>query len=236
MSYAQVTAHNAPPLSQQPHPDQALLNTSPPESDAYIDPTKKINIVPMDSNPNPTPSSKPSRPSSRRYNEVKAEGDYLWESAKYYLFRPGVAGGLIGLVNIGLLAGAARAFYVNPHYRRDTQVISTAVAATLAVFGVEAYTAEAYRRTAAGQEEERKAKEEGALIYRHVREQILRPGTLGGLLGVINLAIIGSLGYWSYENWHRQWDRRMVSAVSAGLFTLSLGEGFLAEKYREQRM
>ncbi|KAF7376047.1 Phospholipid-transporting ATPase [Mycena sanguinolenta] len=221
MSYAQVTAHNAAPLSQQPHPDPALLNTDPPTSSPYIDPTKKINVVPMNSNPNSH------RPRSRRYEEAKAEGDYLWESAKHYLFRPGVAGGLIGLVNIGLLAGAARAFYVNPHYRRNTQVISATAAATLALLGVEGYAADAYRKTAAGQEEERRAKEEGAAIYRYLREQILRPGTLGGLLGLINLGILGSLGYWSYENWDRQWDRRMVSAVSAGLFTLSLGEGYV---------
>ncbi|KAJ6499414.1 hypothetical protein C8R45DRAFT_982310 [Mycena sanguinolenta] len=233
MSYAQVTAHNAAPLSQQPHPDPALLNTEPPSSSPYIDPTKKINVVPMNNNPK---SSSSSRPHSRRYEEAKAEGDYLWESAKHYLFRPGVAGGLIGLVNIGLLAGAARAFYVNPHYRRDTQIISATTAATLAILGVEGYAAEAYRKTAAGQEEERRAKEEGAVIYRHLREQILRPGTLGGLLGLINIGILGTVGYWSYENWDRTWDRRMVSLVSAGLFTLSLGEGFLAEQFREQRM
>ncbi|KAF8210109.1 hypothetical protein K438DRAFT_1809022 [Mycena galopus ATCC 62051] len=233
-SYAEVTAHNAPPISQQPHPDPALLNTVPPTSSSYIDPTKKINVVPMD--PSSSSGSGRHRNRNRAYDEARAEGDYLWESAKHYLFRPGVAGGLIGLVNIGLLAGAARAFYANPHYRRDTKIISTTVAATLAILGVEGYTADAYRKTAAGQEEERRAREEGAVIYRHAREQILRPGTLGGLLGVINLAIIGTLGYWSYENWDRQWDRRMVSAISAGLFTLSLGEGFLAEKYREQRL
>ncbi|KAF7361953.1 hypothetical protein MVEN_00540300 [Mycena venus] len=183
----------------------------------------------------PSSSGSGSGRAHRRYDEAKAEGDYLWESAKHYLFRPGVAGGLIGLVNIGLLAGAARAFYVNPHYRRDTQVISSTVAATLAILGAEGYAAEAYRKTAAGQEEERKAKEEGALIYRHLREQILRPGTLGGLVGIINLAILGTIGYWSYENWSRPWDRRMVSAVSAGLLALSVGEGFLAEKSSERR-
>ncbi|KAJ7502719.1 hypothetical protein B0H11DRAFT_1986098 [Mycena galericulata] len=228
MSYASVAGTNAPPPSEQPKPDPALLNTTPPTSSEYIDGTKKVNVVPM-----PTHNS-PRRP-HRRLDETKAEGVYIWDSAKHILFRPGVAGGLIGLVNIGLLAGAARAFYVQPHYRRDTTAISSTVAATLAILGVEGYAAEAYRKTAAGQEEERKAKEEGALIYRHVKEQILRPGTLGGLVGVINLVILGTVGYFSYENWNRAWDRRIVSAISAGLFTLSIGEGFLAEKYREQR-
>ncbi|KAJ7497183.1 hypothetical protein FB451DRAFT_1210419 [Mycena latifolia] len=232
MSYASVAAHNAPPPSQQPHADPALLNTAEPTADPYIDTTKKINVVPMPTHSNaPAPKGR----SHRRIDETKAEGAYLWDSAKHILLRPGVAGGLIGLVNIGLLAGAARAFYVQPHYRRDTTVISSTVAATLALLSVEGYAAEAYRKTAAGEEEERRAKQEGALLYRHAREQIMRPGTLGGLVGIINLAILGAVGYFSYENWDRSWDRRVVSAVSAGLLTLSVGEGFLAEKYREQK-
>ncbi|KAJ7703316.1 hypothetical protein B0H17DRAFT_1042690 [Mycena rosella] len=221
-SYAAVAANNAPPPSQQPHADPALLNTEPPTASPKIDGTKKVNVVPM-----------PNRRAHRRLDETKAEGIYLWESAKHYLFRPGVAGGLIGLVNIGLMAGAARAFYAQPHYRRDTTVISSTVAATLAILSVEGWAAEAYRKTAAGQEEERRAKEEGALIYRHAREQILRPGTLGGIVGLINVAILGAVGYLSYENWDRSWDRRFVSAVSAALLTLSVGEGFLAEQYRK---
>ncbi|KAJ6586806.1 hypothetical protein DFH09DRAFT_1141578 [Mycena vulgaris] len=223
MSYADATKVNAVPYSQQPHPDPGLLNNAQPA----LDPLDKVNVVPRH---NPSPGR-----SHRRLDETKAEGIYLWESTKHYLFRPGVAGGLLGLINIGLLAGAARAFYAQPHYRRDTTVISSTVAATLAILGVEGYLGEAYRKTAAGQEEERRAKEEGALIYRHAREQILRPGTLGGLLGLINLALLGTVGYFSYENWNKSWDRRVVSAVSAGLLTLSMGEGFIAEKYREQR-
>jgi len=237
MSYAEVVASTGLPPSQQPHADTSLLNTTPPTSSEYIDDTRKVNVVPMPSNSNPS-YPKPGGGAGgarghRRLEETKAESIYLWESAKHVLFRPGVAGGLIGLVNIGLMAGAARAFYAQPHYRRDTKVISSTVAATLAILGVEGFYANAYRKTAAGQEEERKAKEEGALIYRHVREQILRPGTLGGLVGVINLAILGAIGYFSYENWNRAWDRRTVSVISAGLLTLSIGEGFLAEKYRK---
>ncbi|KAJ7096437.1 hypothetical protein C8R44DRAFT_717981 [Mycena epipterygia] len=235
-SYADRVAHNAAPYSEQPHPDPALLNTASPSSTPDIDPTKKVN-VPMSTNhsPNPTPNPAPSRRPNRRLEESKAEGLYLWQSAKDYLLKPGVAGGLIGIVNIGLMAGAARAFYVQPHYRHDTTVISSTVAATLAILSVEGYVAEAYRQTAAGQAEERRAKEEGALIYRHLRERILREGTLGGLVGVINILILGAVGYFSYENWSRPWDRRIVSAVSAGLLTLSVGEGMIAEKYREKR-
>ncbi|KAJ6593788.1 hypothetical protein B0H19DRAFT_1092007 [Mycena capillaripes] len=237
-SYAEVAAHNREPIELQPHPDPALLNTTPQTASPDIDPTKKVNVVPMSSPAAPAPAPRPSASHRRPHNridETKAETAYLWGAAKHYLFRPGVAGGLIGLVNIGLVAGAARAFYVQPHLRRDTAAISTTVAATLAILGVEGYAADAYAKTAAGQEEKRRAQEEGALLYRHAREQILRPGTLGGLVGIINLAILGTIGYFSYENWDRPWDRRMVSAVSAGLLTLSVGEGFLAEKYNEQR-
>ncbi|CAK5281456.1 unnamed protein product [Mycena citricolor] len=224
-SYAAVTAHNAPSIDQQPKPDPALLNTAPPQSSPYIDITKKVNIVPP---PAPAPRRR------NRLDETKAESIYLLDSAKHYLLRPGVAGGLIGLVNIGLMAGTARAFYVNPHYRRDTRLIYSTVAAALGLLGLEGFIGEAYRKTPAGQEEERKAKEEGAVIYRHAKEQILRPGVLGGLVGMINLGIIGGISYYSYLNWNKPWDRRVVSALSAGLCALSVGEGFLAEQYRSK--
>lgn len=37
MSYAAVTAHNAPPLSQQAHPDLGLLNTKNPHDEVNPD-------------------------------------------------------------------------------------------------------------------------------------------------------------------------------------------------------
>lgn len=58
------------------------------------------------------------------------------------------------------------------------------MAATLALFSVEGYAAEKYRQTPQGQEEERRAKQEGALIYRHLHDQIMRPGVLGGMVGL----------------------------------------------------
>jgi hypothetical protein len=49
MSYAAVTAHNAPPLSAQPHPDLGLLHTED-DRDATIPDvsTAKVNVVPHD--------------------------------------------------------------------------------------------------------------------------------------------------------------------------------------------
>ncbi|KAF8161018.1 hypothetical protein B0H34DRAFT_788187, partial [Crassisporium funariophilum] len=259
MSYASVAAHNAPPLSEQPHPDTALLNTTPPTHSNVADDAAKVNIVGPDfkqdlhtitseadrifedtehtyTSPNHNTSSnnnngggKP-RKSSRRLQEVEAESLYIWETAKHYLIRPGVAGGLVGIVNIGLLALAGRTFYMRPHLRRDATAISSAVAATIALISAEGFAAEKYRNTPQGREDERKVKNEGALIFRHLHDQILRPGVLGGLVGLINSAVLGTLGYFAYINWNKPWDRRTISAVSVGLLSLWGGEGFLAER------
>lgn len=171
---------------------------------------------------------------NKRFQEAEAEGLYLWDVAKQYLLRPGVAGGLIGIVNVGLLAGVSRAFYINPHYRSDTKVITYTVLGSLALLSTEGYAAEAYAQTPAGRDEARRAKEEGTLIYKHTREVVLRPGVLGGLVGLLNAGILGTVGYYSYINWDKPtWDRRTVSAVSVGLLTLATGEGFLAERVRK---
>ena len=41
----------------------------------------------------------------------------------------------------------------------------------------------------------------------------------------VNLAVIGTVGYFSYKNWNQPWDRRTVSAVTVGLLGLSGLEG-----------
>ncbi|KAJ3788644.1 hypothetical protein GGU11DRAFT_818618 [Lentinula aff. detonsa] len=245
MSYASVAGSNLPP--SQPRPDPALLNTEIPAASIVADDTSKVNVVHPDfkahpatvySENRPPPDDAPSRKkySNRRLREAEAEGLYLWQIAKHYLFRPGVAGGLIGIINIGLLAGASRAFYTQPHLRSDRKVIATTAAATLAILGVEGFATEKYAQTPQGQTEARRAKEEGTLIYKHLRENILRPGVLGGLLGLVNAAVLGSVGYFSYIHWDKPtWDRRIVSAVSVGLLTLWGGEGALAERYRAAR-
>ena len=69
-------------------------------------------------------------------------------------------------MNIGLLAGATRAFYTEPHLRRDRKAIASTAAAALAILGVEGFAAEKYHKTPQGQEEARRAKEEGTLIYK----------------------------------------------------------------------
>ncbi|KAI0358604.1 hypothetical protein OH77DRAFT_1502450 [Trametes cingulata] len=252
MSYASVAAQNAPPPSQQPHPDPALLTTEPPSADNIAEDAAKLNVVAPDFKKHPAtttsvqdvPADIPapgapapsgsgeSRP--RRYlHEAEQEGFYLWNVAKHYLLQPSVAGGLIGLLNLGLIGGTAYTYYTKPHLRRDTRAIASTVAAALTLLSAEGYAAEKYRETPAGQREAAKAKKEGAALYRLAREHILRPGVLGGLLGVLNASILGAVGYFSYINWDRpHWDRRTVSAVTVGLLTLWTGEGYLAERYR----
>ncbi|KAI1795497.1 hypothetical protein LXA43DRAFT_970433 [Ganoderma leucocontextum] len=239
MSYASVAAQNAPSPSQQPHPDPALLNTEPPSADNIADDAAKINLVSSDFKQNPVTETSTQNISSgaptpggdrrsRYIDEVEREGFYVWNLAKQYLFHPGVAGGLIGLVNIGLVSGAAYKFYNDPYLRRDTRAIVSAVAGALTLLGAEGYAAEKYRETPRGQREAKKAKREGAALYRTAREHFLRPGVLGGLLSVLNAGVLGAVGYLSYTNWNKPtWDKRVVSAVSVGLLTLWGSEGYV---------
>ncbi|KAH9911462.1 uncharacterized protein B0H18DRAFT_975722 [Fomitopsis serialis] len=254
MSYASVAAHNAPPPSEQPHPDQALFSTEPPSADNIADDAIKVNVVAPDFRSNPETTTSISGPppvasgapksghhgakgKGKRYlHEAEEEGSYLYVRARQYIFQPGVAGGLLGLVNVGLISFAGYSFYTKPSLRRDTRAIGSAAAATLLLLTGEGYAAGKYRETPRGQEEEAKAKKEGAALYRYAREHILRPGVLGGLVGVVNAGVLGAIGYYAYTEWDRpRWDKRLVSAVSVGLLTLWSGEGYLAERYRETK-
>jgi len=144
-----------------------------------------------------------------------------WEKVKDIVLRPSVAGGLVGVVNIGLLAGASYAFYTHPRLRRDTKAIISTIAATFALFSAESYAvAEAPQIKSKGKAAKRKAREEGGPVYSRVRERALRSGGLGGAVGLLNVGVLGIVGYLAYNNWKRPWDRRVVTATSAGLIAL----------------
>jgi hypothetical protein len=149
-------------------------------------------------------------------------------------------------VNVGLLSSVGYRFYTKPSLRRDLTAISSAAAGALLLIGTEGYAAKKYRQTPIGRQEERRAREEGTLIYKQLREHVLRPGVLGGLIGlgqkkshlsisrdiysppfsVVNTAILGAVGYYTYANWHKpKWNRDVVTAVTFGLLTLWGGEG-----------
>ncbi|KAI0266880.1 hypothetical protein BC834DRAFT_823290 [Gloeopeniophorella convolvens] len=242
MSYANVTSKNTLPQSQQPQPDPALLTTpSSIGGGAPADDTAKVNVVPSDFKENPTTTTSEfakripspafpmdrSKPKTRkRLDEAEAEGQQLWEAVKEAIFRPAVAGGLVGVVNVGLLAGASYAFYTQPQFRRDAKIVTSAIASVFALLGAEGYAAEIYRTTPEGKEAERKARKEGSLVYRHAREHILRPGVLGGLVGLANVGVLGTISYLAYSHWDSpRWDKRAVSAISVGLLALWGGEG-----------
>lgn len=255
MSYASVAAHDAPPPSEQPRPNPALLTTERSSASNVIDDTLKVNVVSSDFKENPATYTSeryvpedidddlvdPGRKAvkgkrNRRFQEAQAEGIYLWEVTKHYLFRPGVAGGFIGLVNIGLLSTVGYEFYTKPGLRQNFTAISSAAAGVLLLIGTEGYAAEKYRQTPIGRQEERRARDEGTLIYKHLREQVFRPNVFGGLVGLVNTTILGAVGYYTYANWHKpKWNRDVVTAVAFGLITLWGGEGYLAERYRVER-
>ncbi|EIW82944.1 hypothetical protein CONPUDRAFT_121241 [Coniophora puteana RWD-64-598 SS2] len=236
----------------QPHPDPALLTTPADVArpSNVADDTAKVNVVSADFKQNPATLTsealipedrdlpnrsrgRRSRP-NQRLQEAEAEGIYLWNTFKTYLFQPGVAGGLVGLVNVGLLSSAGYHFYTDPQLRRDSKIISSTIAGAIAILGAEGYAVEKYRQTERGQAEEKRVREEGASIVKDIYGTIARPGVMGGMLGLVNTAILGAVGYYGYTNWDRpRWDRNVVSAISVGLFSLTAVEGYIADSYRK---
>ncbi|KAF8894886.1 hypothetical protein CPB84DRAFT_1682540, partial [Gymnopilus junonius] len=203
----------APEFKDDPH-------TYTSEADRIIE---RPNSGPMIS-PFADPIKAPSSSKPKRHESKEAKVNHMWELVRKYAIRPGVAGGLLGLVNVGLLASVGRTFYVRPHLRHDVSAISSTIALSIALISLEGFVAVRYLQTHRGKEAERKAKEE-AVIFRNLHEQIMMPKILGGLLGMINAAVIGAVGYLSYVHWDRAWDRRTVSAISVGLLALWGGEG-----------
>ncbi|KAH9176434.1 hypothetical protein EDB89DRAFT_162504 [Lactarius sanguifluus] len=223
--YAKVAAKNVPPYEQQPHPDAALLNTPSLLGGAPFDDTAKVNVIHRDSEPSTKLASDgaselPPPREERQGKHSEVQTPRRWEKVKDIVLRPAVAGGFVGVANIGLLAGASYAFYTYPRLRRDTKVIISTLAATFALFGAESYAAEARQSKPEGKAAKRKAREEGS-AYKPVIEHVLRPGGLSGLVGLLNVGVLGVVSYLAYTNWQRpRWDRRAVSATSAGLIAL----------------
>jgi len=51
-----------------------------------------------------------------------------------------------------------------------------------------------------------------------VGKELQKPKVWGSLLGIANLAVFGSVVYYTYANWHKpRWDRRLVSATVVGV-------------------
>jgi hypothetical protein len=89
-----------------------------------------------------------------------------------------------GTVNIGVFASIGRTFYTRPEMRQNAIAISSAVATSMVLLSLEGFIAEAYIKTPRGKEEEKRARKDGARLYRRVQEQIMRPQALGGIVGI----------------------------------------------------
>lgn len=63
------------------------------------------------------------------------------------------------------------------------------------VVGMFSIVADQYASTPEGRYEIERAKEEGSKVYVNAREVVLRPGVAGGLLGAVNVAVLGA-GAW----------------------------------------
>ncbi len=107
-SYASAAKRAVDDNHPDPLPDIGLLNTTPSSANPVVDDTAKVNLVPSDFKSNPITATSANAPppdsdlssnkrSNRHLREVKQEGYYLWDVAKDYLLRPGVAGGIIGI-------------------------------------------------------------------------------------------------------------------------------------------
>ena len=202
-----------PPSHDNIADDVAKINIVGPDFKEHPETVTSTQDVPredsatVESHARRTRRSTPADRARKYAHQAEDEGFYLWNYAQHYILRPSVAGGLLGigaskptytcirytyhilyfLVNVGLLGWAGYNLYTKPYLRHDRRLLATGAAVALGLFGVEGYAAEKYLETPAGREEERKAREEGALLYRKAREIVLRPGVLGGMVGLCKL-------------------------------------------------
>ncbi|RXW17083.1 hypothetical protein EST38_g8770 [Candolleomyces aberdarensis] len=238
LSSVEVAAHNAPPPENQPRPDPALLTTETPTSSTTIDSTSKLNIVAPDFKLHPHtdveqipaddetherfPVGGGKAPNKKRKRE---EALSLWQQVSETVMRPQVAGGLLGIVNVGLIAGAGYAFYAKPHLRTSTKAITTSVSAALVLIFAEGSVAEQYSHTPEGQRAIRRVRESRHWLVNYLHDFAARTNPTKGAIGILNTLVLGGVGYLGYANRDRPWDRRAVSSIAAGLLALAGAEG-----------
>lgn len=132
-------------------------------------------------------------------------------------------------MNVGLLSWAGYTFYTRPHLRRDTQALAISAVSAIGLLGAQSAYASRVAQTPEGRRDAERAKREGSVVYRQLREAMFRPGVpaaLGAVVGLVNLAVVGGTGWLAYCYWDvPRWDRRIVTATTVGLLTLWSGEG-----------
>jgi len=233
MSYASVTSRNA--TADQPLPDPALLNTTKPTASGVADDTAKVGVVSPGFKQNPATTtsthqpprygeeesdSSPHRRTAKSKSKAKkavhdAEKEAIhWSAvAKELMLRPPVAGGLVGVVNLGLIGYTGYKFYNEPHLRHDHTFVTSAVAGAAVVLGVEGYGAQTFAPV----------REEEDVLIQYVRQN---PKSTRTLFAILNVGIVGAAGYMTYSKWNR-WDKRTFATLAAGITSFGLGETYL---------
>jgi len=239
MSYASVTSNNVP--SDQPLPNPALFNTTKPTASGVADDIAKVGVVSSNFKQNPattTSTYQPPRyeeesdssPHHRTKKDNKAKADNKvkakklardaekeaihWSAVvKELLFRPPVAGGLIGVVNLGLIGYTGYKFYNEPHLRHDHMFVTSTIAGTAVILGLEGYGAQTLAPV----------REEEDVLIQYVHQN---PKTTRTLFAILNVGILGATGYLTYSKWNR-WDPRTFATLAAGLASFGLGESYL---------
>ncbi|TFK22602.1 hypothetical protein FA15DRAFT_706253 [Coprinopsis marcescibilis] len=248
MSYASVAAHNAPPQDEWPQPDQALLNTISPTASSIVDDASKINVVSSDFKEHPRStyeekirgqaplttgaSSEPEEGESKkpRHNHHQERLPAFWQRTTDWILRPGVAGGLLGIVNVGLIAGAGYSFFARPQLRRDPALLGGAAVSAFSIMLAEGYLSKQYVETPEGQRRVRRVKNKGSALARWIDECVHEPTVQHALVATVNAAVAGTVGYLTYRNWDRPWNHRSVSAIVVGVLGLAGLDGYVLEK------
>jgi len=233
MSYASVASRNMPP--NQPTPDPALLNTVPGTASTVADDSAKVNVVssdfrdnpatttstfvppnqPLFEDPAPQKSSDGTKYHAHRHHHTHKPPTKWFSVIQEVVLRPTVAGGLIGVVNLGIIGYTGYAFYTEAQIRRNPRVLSASIAGSVALLGLEGYVVEELRRNEGG--------DDAAIVAQYFREN---PSKLQGLFGALNVGVVGLTSFIMYKNWH-ELDARTVTAVAGGIATLWAGEGYL---------
>lgn len=236
MSYASATSRNLP--ADQPHPDPALLNTTKSTASGVADDTAKVGVVSPKFKENPATTTSTFQPPRydeeesdpaphRRTAKNKAKAKNLardaekeaihWSAvAKELVLRPPVAGGLVGVVNLGLIGFTGYKFYSEPHLRHDHAFVTSTIASAAVILGLEGYGAQTFAPAQA---------EEDVLIQ-YVRHN---PKSTRTLFAILNVGVLGATGYITYSKWNR-WDSRTFATLAAGLASFGLGESYLVSQ------
>lgn len=100
-------------------------------------------------------------------------------------------------MNIGVLGALGYNIYKKPSLitepRTNIRPLAYISGGLITFFVLEGFIADKYLDTPQGQDELRRAEEEGHLIYNKTKEIILRPKVAGGILGVGELDSVGTL-------------------------------------------